>query len=369
MTSSDANFVSNTPKYQVFVRVTGQADNIGDSLLRRGLIRALRAQGDLHLLVRALPESYVDGLGVQSEDALYTEEGEWLRAAKKAGRFGRVAFVMNAGEFQLNRGYAIQYLRYLPAILRARRSGGFAAQLGAGIRSDALRWKPIIQLVLRSMDRVGWRDAESRDALGLGGVMPDWGFDEGSPAAWLEGQGIARARPWLSVSMRGDRPFPSDQWFDLVSALAAQHGLRPRIVVQVASDTKRALEIGIRLNAEVIALQGSLHSQQETAVRAQYQDSSVVVSDRLHALVVGVTEGAIPLALVDGGSRKIAKHFAVVGATEVVVNSDKASANGAIVQLDVSDSSRRRYVSLVTDARQVIQEIADSLSDWEKASL
>lgn len=368
MTSPD-DLDPTKPNRQVFVRVTGQADNIGDSLLRRGLIRGLRPQGDLHLLVRALPTSYVDGLGVQPEDVLYIDESVWLRAAKKAGRSGQFAFVMNAGEFQLNRGYAIQYLRYLPTILRARRSGGFAAQLGAGIRTDALRWKPIIQLALRSMDRVEWRDAESRDALGLGGVMPDWGFDEGSPDAWLEGAGITRARPWLSISMRGDRPFPSDQWFGLLSAFAAQHGLRPRIVVQVASDTKRALEIGIRMNTDVLTLQGALHSQQETAVRSQYQDSSVVVSDRLHALVVGVTEGAIPVALVDGGSRKIVKHFAAVGATEVVVDSNIVAAGDVLDQLEVSDSGRRRYVTHVTDARKTIQRIVDSLGGRAEGAL
>ena len=340
----------------IFVRATGQADNIGDSLLRRAMLNAFRPAGTLHVLVRSLPESYIQGLRIQPPDFLYRDEDEWLRAARAASKKRTTLFAFNAGEIQISRYYATQYLKYLLTVSAARRSGGFGIQLGTGVREGRKMWKPFISHALRHLRMVYWRDSYSREVMGTGFIMPDWAFIEGNSDEWLRSQLNEAPRNYVAISMRGDRAHPSKEWFEHVRLLASQLGCSIVVVAQVASDRERAQHISNELGGRFLEIDHHRsHYEQESEVRNLYRESALVVSDRLHALIIGATEGAVPYGLVDGGSEKVRRHFDTVGMKSVCVQPLR---DPAAFDLNVRLAE---LVDRVVDARARIVDVSAEL--------
>jgi hypothetical protein len=110
--------------------------------------------------------------------------------------------------------------------------------------------------------------------------------------------------------MRGDRVAPSDAWIKQVQRLADEQAARVVVVVQVRRDRERARELAAALDALLVDWEpDTSHRDQEAIVRAAYRRCSAVVSDRIHALIIGWTEGATPLGSAPAGSLKIARTF------------------------------------------------------------
>ncbi|GAA1982676.1 hypothetical protein [Microbacterium pumilum] len=338
----------------VFVRVTGQAMNVGDSVLRRAYIDALRGMGRAHLLVRQMPEGYIDGLGVIEDDVIYRSDAEWRAAFKASARAVPTTYAFNAGEMQFSRFYTQDLAASLPMLRAAARSGGTSLMLGVSMRSKG-RWSPLLTPLLRAVGRVSWRDARSRQWTGLGEVAADWAFLEGDVSA---SPATDADRGYLAVTLRGDRPIPGDEWFTAVTALADAKELELLAVSQVEVDTPLMREVGERLGAQLIEMPAGIsHTVQEEVVRDVYRHSSIVISDRLHALVMGATEGAIPLGLADDGADKAARHFDVVGLTGVSVRT--ADADPALV--DTTDEARGRVRVAVEMGREQLRALRAGL--------
>ena len=69
---------------RVFVDVRGQTENLGDSVLRRAWLDALRPIGELNALVGDDPE-YASGLGLTGSDRVFTQWRPWFREALRRG--------------------------------------------------------------------------------------------------------------------------------------------------------------------------------------------------------------------------------------------------------------------------------------------
>ena len=68
----------------------------------------------------------------------------------------------------------------------------------------------------------------------------------------------------------------------------------------------------------------------ETVLRAIYRKSALVVSDRLHALIIGMTEGAVPACVTDAGEAKIERHFEAIGFERTTFSLNESQ--GSVVQ-------------------------------------
>lgn len=350
-----------TPSAAVFARVTGQAMNVGDSVLRRPYIRALRSLGAMHLLVRQMPQAYLDGLDVREDDTLYTSDDDWRAAVRRSASSQPTWYAFNAGEMQFSRFYTQDLLEAFPLLRAARRSGGSALMLGVSIRSPRSRWAPVMRTLLRAVPHLSWRDAQSRAWTRRGTVQPDWAFAEGSATIVTA---AATPRPRLAVTVRGDLAFPSDDWFAAVRRIAQQNALEPVVVSQVEVDTEPMAEVARRLNAEFVGMTpGISHATQEAVVRKVYAQSRAVVSDRLHALVMGATEGAVPLGIADGGAVKAQRHFSVVGLDSVARSVGAVAAAG----VELTETARQAVVSAVDEARGRLLDLEASFSDRRAA--
>lgn len=292
----------------LFVSVIGQDDNIGDSVLRRAMIDALRRDDiQMHLLVGHASEGYISGLRVRPRDVIYRDRNAWLKSMKVRRGRGRTSFLANAGEIVRLRGPLHLGQDQLYALAAVRSHHGALLQAGAGIRNLESPRKLAQWSALRFFDHVAWRDASSRDFAGVGIVIPDWGFLSDDPLSderALDPEGTSR--DVLAVTLRGDRIAASGEWIDAVRRFADRHCLRIETFVQVARDQEMSERLAHRLDAvEACSWTTEDHAVQEHEVRQVFRRSAAVISDRLHALVIGATEGAYPLGVPTGDPGKL----------------------------------------------------------------
>lgn len=292
----------------LFVSVVGQDDNIGDSLLRRGMLDAVRSSDiQLHLFIGSASAGYQSGLGIRPEDVVYQNRDAWLRSLSVFRGRGATSFLANAGEIIEMRGPRYLGRRQIGAVLKQKANGGALLQTGAGVRDVSSNRVLASMSVLRFFDLVTWRDSASRDYTSIGAVAPDWAF-----ALESEPDDGERPRDVVAVSVRGDRAAPDESWYAAVSAAARRYGLEIIVLAQVKRDAPRARSIASSLNADFLDWVSDDHREQEERVRAVYARSLVTVSDRLHSLILGALEGSYPLGMPPQRSPKLARTLAPV---------------------------------------------------------
>lgn len=291
---------------KVFVNPAGQRDNLGDSVLRRPYLDRLRELGQLHVLT-GRNDDYNSALGLNAEDHAYASRIVWLARAFMSLILQDAVFAVNAGEI-IGSADELRHSRWQSVLALAARVGrGRIIACGLSIRPGTDPAATRVARFSKDASTLAWRDRWSRDAIGRGVVIPDWAFAAGTRSVERL---ASEDRPRLAIVMRGDRPVPDARWFDSVRALAESEGLTPLVVVQVRRDLQRARAIAHELGAEVLGWSPSTnHADQETIVRSIYRTSRAVVSDRIHALILGLSEGAVPLGTTTAPSEKIARTF------------------------------------------------------------
>lgn len=291
--------VNQEARCQIFINPAGQRDNIGDSVLRRPYLDTLRKAGRLHVLVH-YDDDYASGLGLSDQDVQYRSSSAWLRAAFKSALRRELVFAVNAGEYV---GTSRELFRsvWQPAVaLFSRLMGGKVVLAGSSIRAGtSVRFTHLRLLSRLAVMGGSWRDPVSHALVGRGSTQPDWAFITGSELP-------VYSRCYLSIVARGDRPLPSYSWLTMVAAFARREGLEPRVIVQVRRDVEHAKRMAEILQCSVLDWpEDRNHAAQEAVVREQYRSSEVILSDRIHALIIGVTEGAVPLPFSTGEFSKI----------------------------------------------------------------
>lgn len=291
---------------RIFVNPAGQRDNLGDSVLRRPYLDWLRQTGRLYVLARS-DDDFGSALELHSDDHAYSSRALWLSRALVALLFEGAVFAVNAGEVvgtveEMRNSRWQSLLAFAATIGRPR-----LVACGLSIRPGTNPAVTHVARFSRVASPLSWRDRWSRDAIGRGTVTADWAFATGTPR---EEMAPSEDRTRIAVVMRGDRPAPKPIWIDSVRSLCEAEGLDPIVVVQVRRDLLRATEIGELLDAEVVAWSPSAnHAEQESVVRSVYRQCRAVISDRIHALILGLTEGAVPLGTTTVPSEKISRTF------------------------------------------------------------
>lgn len=361
---------------RVFLSTWGQNDNIGDSILRRGLLRTFQVDRPVELHVHVGPkdnrfieshnirgddERYLAALGFRGNEVHYEMRSDWWRAAMTGFARDRTLLVQTAGELVFPRDRPFAGWRTVVGLAAARVRGGAGVQVGAGMRSPDVRPPVLERMARRQFAVVAWRDAATRDAFGVGDVAPDWAYDEGSLPADHISDTTDSSRVLLAVTLRGDRPAPTDDLLERLRETADRLSLELQVYTQVRRDRERAYELAERLSTstEPIVFGEETHVEWEERMRALYRRSRAVASDRAHALIIGATEGAIPLAFSGGSTEKAQRVLAPAGLRtpdrfdiEAVVNS---------VQSMLDDP--RSIARSIAAAQQRIAELRERLRD------
>lgn len=292
---------------KVFVRVTGQEDNIGDIVLRRRLLKTAAEYGPLYVFNGDHSDAYTSGLHCSCE-RLFPSYSLWWSTMLEVAEREPVLLFDKPGELQNSWAFIRSQVKARVQRLRLRRRGGRAVLLGVGMR-HSMPWPKrfVLRAALSDYRLIGWRDIRSHEELALGDVMPDWAFGEDVPPPPPSGQ-----RDLLIVSMRGDRPLPSARWFELLRSYATAHHLRIEVVTQVGRDQARSGELAAQLGAMPNPWLEGDYEAQEQALRSLYRQARLVISDRMHVLIMAAVEGAVPLCLTDAPEEKIERHFRAI---------------------------------------------------------
>lgn len=336
----------------VFVNPAGQRDNIGDSVLRRAYLNALRKRGTLHVLV-GKDRDFGSGLGLQEEDILYSSRAFWLLAVLVKSFQTRPILALNSGEFV---GRSEDKRRSTWQLLLAEavsRLGGRVVLAGASIRPGTSVSNTYLKQLASRSCILTWRDEATAAAVGAGGIQPDWAFHLGtlSPGG---------KRPYLAVSMRGDRPEPSDEWVTSLNRFAEQCGYEIRVVVQVRRDAEAAVLLGRRLGSKVLLWPDERsHAEHERTLREFYRTCSLMVSDRIHALIIAATEGAVPVGAVVVDSEKLTRTFEHVTPLGLVQATDHEVAEDRWRQAVLDSGS---FVENIYRARAVLDAVEQEIS-------
>ena len=351
---------------KIFVEAIAQYENIGDSVLRRRYLNVLRRFGDLHVLVGGHP-GYISGLELDPADVCYERRRQWAGALWGCMLTGqRICIATNSGETTifLLRPQKTWWLLFLNKLF-----GGRNILCGVGLRQlDPPRMtytqKVMANCYLSAYHYISWRDADSRQWMGgRGHVHPDWAFAEGQSDDQLLKPDFSRRH--MAISLRGDRPFPGAEWLMALKTIAAAKGLGLIAIAQVGRDEKYARRIADLLNCRHVAWTdpGLMNRKRESVVRGIYRESAMVVSDRLHALILGLTEGALPLGFATESAEKSERALATIGIHGVCYNTAHASTDGFIRSVNSLFEKRANFPAKVPGARRQLEALELDLQD------
>ncbi|GGG29233.1 hypothetical protein GCM10007304_48880 [Rhodococcoides trifolii] len=304
----------------VFLWCTGQDDNIGDIVLRRRLLHALSAPGArVVVYVGKGSGGFVDALVGSAAVTVQRSRVRWLQALCRSAVRGSTVLVHNAGEIQLDSKTVQSQLALLLPQLLVRMRGGLVVRAGCAVQDrsgiTARIAGALVSLVGRTTTTTIWRDTESGRTFGSGPIVPDWAFDESVSSA------TSSVRDTLVLTFRSDRPALSDKGLHEISRFADSHALTVRTVVQVRRDNDAMSRLAQQIGCEHVDWPDSRsHIDQERVIRAEFARAAMVVSDRIHALIIGCTEGAVPAALSATPDRKVQRHFSAAGIDAIVLD-------------------------------------------------
>lgn len=340
---------------RAFVSLTGPAGNLGDALIRRRSLSWADSDSDeVVAYVGDATDVWLRQVEVPEDAVLLRTKRSvlrWLWLITTAPR-GSV-LVFEPGEIPLDRGNVMRELVFLTETAIVRLKGGTVIRPPRGIRAPTQPALRIHALAARWSQFALWRDNESAALVGGTRIVPDIGFGAGIRSGVPHNQ-----RRNMIVSLRGNRPLPGEEWVEALRAFAESERLQIHTVVQVREDEQRSQELAQ-------ALGGTFHAWGETdalvheaRLRDQYDGARLVISDRMHVLVLAALSGAAPLELVARPTRKITAAFATVGLDQIT--SDAAALDSGTMQRRM-----REQIERTDEVVAAVKVAALQLSDVE----
>lgn len=291
---------------RLFASIDAQYENYGDLLIRR-LLLAEFSQHQKVVLDSGAPSWWAPAV-LEGESARLQPSVQWLFHVLGA-RKGDV-LALSPGAFPLSRKQipreAVQLLLALWLWVRGAR----VARFQRSIPSQSSRAARLLHsLACRASEICLWRDDASAKLVGVGTVAPDMAL------LWRPDTPSCSDKRSLVISLRGDRREQLSAG-DLGSLADLALGLDLEIVCvsQVERDNAQADYL-----ASVLPTKQTFTWHPEESIRREvqlleiYGESSIVVSDRLHVLLIGAISGAVPVCVKPRDNPKITGAFAAAG--------------------------------------------------------
>lgn len=341
---------------RVFVWAEGLASNLGDSVLRRGLLRRFEADYTVRAFVGDGGDGYLSGLETSARTVPYSSEWRWHADIMRSALVRRTVVLMSPGEAIADRRSLAMRAAFVFEGLLVRLRGGAVHQTGVGIRRPAGRWSIAIKATSRVCGILTWRDEWSRSFIGRGEVFPDWAMGEGPRF----GDGAAR-RDLIALSFRGDRSQPDSEDIRGLATLCAGLNLRPVVVAQVAADDGPGRALAAELDCDFVEWGSGDHAEVEARVRAVYARARFVLSDRVHGLIIAATEGAIPIPFGYSSVEKAERTLHSAGLAPIRVTREDVRDGTAAATLRTQPADASSVLAGVGKAAERLDDLASRL--------
>lgn len=312
---------------KIFIPVVGQVINIGDTLHRKILISWLRDESvQLHIYVGNAPKSFIEALDLKENDIIYRSISKWLFSIIFIDFLKKKFFIFNPGEITFSDSRLFKELLLFPFYFYIKITGGKILRIGVAAQSDIkIKYKRLWEKLICFSSKIYWRTIKSSQLFKKGEIIPDLAFYK------IDDHIDYTKKTFLVISMRGDRQFPSEKWFDTIKELQQRNNLQIAVVSQVKIDNQRSKEIAVKLGGNCYVWENHYnHNQQEEIVNEIYRKSKIAISDRLHVLIAAYTKGVIPTDISVVESNKVQDHFDVLELEEVSLFESKSAKNEMI---------------------------------------
>ncbi|WP_298582732.1 hypothetical protein [uncultured Kocuria sp.] len=346
----------NQSENRVFVTLTGDYPNIGDALIRRRSLAWARLCGQpVAAFIGRAPDMWCRQIGLTSRDDVYQQANirAWLVAMLRAPR--GYTLVLEPGEVDLRLNQYKWEVMVLLFVIMTRFKGGRVIRPPRSLShpSRALTFLHKLGLQLSTVNL--WRESDSRRLVGMGRVVPDIAFSE-SPYG-----DKSPSRHRLLISLRGLRPRPSAAWEEAVRRLAHEQGLSITCVAQVRQDEIRTAELATALGGECVDFGNRDDIEQEQLLRGMYAEATMVISDRLHVLILAALGGCLPCEVVPTPSSKVRTHFQAAGILGITQDAENASSTEMLKFLHSVLNRREEIRAGVTAAHEQLKTIESQI--------
>jgi hypothetical protein len=336
-----------------FILATGDYPNIGDALIRR---RAIEWTEDWEksrtVFVGPAPDMWIRQIGLTDNDRILRGKRGLLSLylLLLASR-GKPILQFEPGEVTLTGGKeTVREVGFWLLTVIARMRRGLVIRPLRGVRGTNRVAAWIHRSACRMSQCVWWRDEASRVLMTRGEVGPDIAFASDIRDAGME-------RDLLVVTTRGPRPHPGDDWLEALRTVSRTLNLKIFVLSQVRQDEQRAKEYAGELDAELLEWDDQDDLEREDLLRSIYDRASIVVSDRLHVLILASLSGAIPIEAVPNPASKIRTHFETIGYAGLTLDTSDASSSEIVAHLLHQAGRREELTSAVGSAHDRVHEI------------
>ncbi|MCJ1706810.1 polysaccharide pyruvyl transferase family protein [Microbacterium sp. VKM Ac-2923] len=302
----------------------------------------------LHVSVGKMPQPYIDAFDLPDDAKKYPTTRGFVVAFVTSALRRRTAVVFPPGPYPLTswRSAGRGVLAITMSLL-ARTTGGASVTVGKSVRGRHRGARAVEKVLIRISNIYVARDRLSAISVGVPiTAAPD--------LALLASPSDSSTRRFVPLSFRSDRPLDVE-FLRAVVDWARTESLVPVFVTQVARDGARHAEHAAELGVDHLEWGAKSHRQQLMDITALYSESSLVVTDRLHAALLGVLGGAVPVAVRQGDSpSKIADALDGVMPYATLDREDRSD---VVESLHAATSLRGAVVAGRTAARARLLEI------------
>ncbi len=289
-----------------------QTDNLGDIVIRREMLDWLLGSCDQVVVLRGdLPASYVAAFGRHDRITFVRSplsfQAALLGAVVRPGSRPVLVFAPGPATLVDAPKPLLKACANLANVALVRIGRGAVFTVGRAVRGTA----SVARLIERSSARLQSlyvaRDAVTRSIVGAEVVVaPDLAFARADRPTSTSG-----STRNLVLSFRGDR-VADDELVARSVVAATKLGLLPVLVTQVARDDPQHARLARDHGVEHVSWDGRDHATQIDRVTGIMTQADVVVSDRLHALILGARSGAVAVPVIHPGTDKLSTTLAVV---------------------------------------------------------
>jgi polysaccharide pyruvyl transferase WcaK-like protein len=364
-----------------------QFENLGDCIINELVIRELAKYAQVRIIQNRAPTWLLDRLAAVDGVETYKSKPRWFADLFRRLALRRpVVFAFKPGHYlSSSRARSVVYSAALVAFCSVcRLQGGKVIRTGVSLDRFSGLQSRLQSMLGRLHSSYGVRDRASLEYARQLGVTtacysPDIAFLLDAPnlapskvlssshsSTAPETEDSVNVDSWprrkLSLSFRKQGLLKDSAH---VAALAqalkgstTTHNLEAVVVEQVTFDRDLATDLCSRLNCPLVRFEQSELSV--SSVFQNYAESRAVVSNRLHSLLFGWSEGAIPIPVVDNTPHsKIVELFKVLGLEELVLlSSDIERLPGHVESVLANEAARRAHLwQVFREQRTTLQAV------------
>lgn len=332
----------------VFFSLDTQFENLGDEVINALLLREIASRQPLRILTGKAPGWYraniATGIGATGDVRFISDRKRYLRDFLLGSLLppGHI-MLLSCGDVTTikpnpKRSRMMSALTRLPFL--------HIAQIGASRLKLAEADKTWLARAAGHAGRITVRDDYSRRTLEDAGIrtrlLPDLAF-------LLEYR--RPDHPTKALFMFRETDADADDFAARLSEMATRArllGLDPVFGWQVARDEGFNRALAERCGAGILALPGNGEGRMEATLQT-YEDVAVIVSNRLHGLLLAASRGALPMPMLRDSERKVRGVFEHAGLAGLIL-SDSAVPGAAADSLAQAMTGQAAHVDAVERA-------------------